>query len=186
MKLTVCNGSPRGTGSNTGLLLEHFITGFEETAGNSHELFHLNRSDWRESAAKAFGGAETVLLAYPLYTDAMPGIVKEFLERLACYRGRPHNPRLLFLVQSGFPEGSHTSHVPRYHEKLARRLGCDYVGTIRRGGIEGIRAQPPSMNRKLFGRFMDLGRGFGRDGRLDEGLLAKLRGRERMPRPWLW
>ena len=43
MQLLVFNGSPRGKGSNTGVLLKHFLNGFMETLGNTHEIVHLNR-----------------------------------------------------------------------------------------------------------------------------------------------
>lgn len=138
----------------------------------------------RERAAAAFGSAEVVLLAFPLYTDAMPGVVKEFIERLAPYRKRQGNARILFLVQSGFPEGGHTKPVARYLEKLAQRLGCEYLGTIRKGGVEGIQGQPASMTRKLFAAFHDIGRRFGETGLLDRETLEKLAGRDRFPK-WM-
>lgn len=168
MRLTIFNGSPRGEKSNSRVLLDEFLAGFEETAGNSHEVFYLIRPSERAAAAAAFGQAEAALLAFPLYTDAMPGTVKDFIEKLAPYKGRAENPALLFLVQSGFPEASHTEAVGRYLEKLARRLGCPFLGVIRRGGVEGISVQPPAMTRKLFEGMRAFGRGFGRCGRLNQ------------------
>ena len=41
MRLTVFNGSPRSRGSNTALLLEPFLEGFSETAGNTYALHYL-------------------------------------------------------------------------------------------------------------------------------------------------
>ena len=43
MRLTVFSGSPRGKRSNSKVLLEHFLSGFSETKGNTHEVFYLNR-----------------------------------------------------------------------------------------------------------------------------------------------
>ena len=180
MKLTVVNGSPRGKGSNTTILLNHFLAGFEETRGNAHETIYLIRESGRREAVAAFAAAEAVLLAFPLYTDAMPGIVKEFIESLAVYKGREGNPKLLFLVQSGFPEGSHAGQIIPCLTKLAARLGCAYGGTIRRGGVEGIQSQPVFMTRSLFNGFRRLGQGFGVTGGLDEGLLSTMAGRERL------
>ena len=88
---------------------------------------------------QAFAGAECVLLGFPLYTDAMPGMVKHFIEALEPLAGRKDNPSLGFLVQSGFPEGLHSRYVERYLEKLAERLGCPYLGTIVKGNGEGVR-----------------------------------------------
>jgi multimeric flavodoxin WrbA len=128
MKLLVCNGSPRGVASNTTLLLGHFLAGFWASSGNSHELFQLNADSGRRDALAAFGSADAVLIAFPLYTDAMPGIVKEFMEELALYKGKGGNPALMFMVQSGFPEGSHTRHLVPYLEKF----GNDQKGGCRR------------------------------------------------------
>ena len=180
MKLLVCNGSPRGVSSNTTLLLGYFLAGFGATPGNCQELFQLNTESGRRDAVAAFAGADAVLIAFPLYTDAMPGIVKEFMEELALYKGKAANPALVFLVQSGFPEGSHTRYLVPYLEKFAGRLGCPYLGTIRRGGVEGIRSQPEFVNRKLFRRLNVLGRGFGATGKLDNKLLATLAGSDQL------
>jgi len=86
-----------------------------------------------DEAADCFEGSDAILLGFPLYADALPGFVKELVERWECYKGRNDNPILIFLVQSGFPEGSHTLNLVPYLEKLSRRLGCDYRGTIRKG-----------------------------------------------------
>lgn len=186
MRLTAINGSPRGVTSNTNLLLQHFLEGFHETAGQSHDLIHLQLEAGVSDAVAAFGGAETVLLGFPLYTDAMPAVVKELIEALAPYRGRLGNPALLFLVQSGFPEGSHTRHLVPFLEKLSRRLGCPYLGTMRRGGVEGIRVQPGFMTRSLFGQLRALGRGFGATGLLDRPRLDKLAGPDKLSRLGLY
>jgi hypothetical protein len=78
---------------------------------------------------------EYVLLAFPLYTDAMSGGVKRFIELLRpiSQHSRKAHPKLLFLVQSGFPEAIHSRAIEKYLQKLAHRLNCDYVGTIIRG-----------------------------------------------------
>ena len=173
MKLTVFNGSPRGRGSNTHVLLEHFLQGFEESEGNSYELFYLNRVKQTERFVQAFAGAEHVLLAHPLYTDAMPGLVKAFIEALEPLCGRRGNPDIGFIVQSGFGEAAHSRYVERYLEKLATRLGCKYLGTIIKGNCELVRVQPKQY-RKLFDSFRQLGKSFGETGRFDEALAHQL------------
>jgi hypothetical protein len=84
------------------------------------------------------------------------------------------NPRLGFIVQSGFPESVHSHYLRRYLEKLCRRLGSPYLGTVIKGGVEGIRDQPAWMNRKLFRRFFELGRIFARTGEFDKELVTRL------------
>jgi hypothetical protein len=174
MKLTVLNGSPRGRKGNTHILLEHFRRGFEETQGNAWECYELNRVNQQPEAARAFGEAEAALMAYPLYTDAMPGLVKAFIELLEPYCGQEGNPRLGFIVQSGFAESHHSSFVARYNEKLARRLGSVYLGTVIKGGVEGIQVQPESWTRPLYESFYRLGQVFGATGQFDAGIMRQL------------
>ena len=173
MKLTIFNGSPRGKKSNTQGLLDHLIEGFEATPGNSHELFYLSRVKQTDRFVQAFAEAEVVLLAHPLYTDAMPGLVMGFIEALEPLCGREGNPAIGFIVQNGFGEFAHLRHVRRYHEKLAARLGCRYVGTIAKAGCHMVREQP-KMYGKVFEAFNQLGKSLGEAGRFDEQLLQKL------------
>jgi len=180
MKLTVFNGSPRGPMSNTKILLEHFLRGYLETPGNSCEIYYLNRIHETAAFQQAFGQAEAVLLAFPLYTDAMPGIVKAFIEILQPFIGLENNPPLGFIVQSGFMEATHSRHVEKYLVKLAARLGSEYTGTAVKGGVEGIQVQPPSMTRKLFESFYRIGQTFGQTGRFDEAILRQLAQPERL------
>ncbi len=180
MKLTVLNGSPRGRSGNTEILLGWFLEGFESVPGNSHETKYLKRVTEQDGLAETFRDAEAVLLAFPLYTDSMPGIVKSFIDRLSPPAGRGSHPKLLFLVQSGFPEAERSRPVARYLEKLARRLGLPCVGTIVRGGCKGIHVTPPAMTRKIRLAIREIGTGFGGTGELDTEAVARFAGPERL------
>jgi len=114
MKLTVFNGSPRAKGSNTKVFLEHFINGFVETEGNTYELAYLVHVKESGNFVRLFREAQTVLLAFPLYWDAMPAIVKAFIESLESLCGREDNPDIGFMVQGGFPEAIHSRYLERY------------------------------------------------------------------------
>ena len=181
-RLTVFNGSPRGRKGNTPILLSHFSKGFTSINGNNVEVFHLNRLNDLDSHRQAFAQAECVLLGFPLYTDAMPGMVKAFIDRLEAFGELEANPPILFLVQSGFPEAAHSRYVQRYLEKLAERLHSPYLGTMVKGSGEGLRLMPEEMNTDLFENLQQLGKGFAADGRLDPERLTKLSNRERYPR----
>jgi len=182
MKLTIFNGSPRGVNSNTKILLEHFINGFTETEGNSYELSYLVRIKEGEQFVTLFQEAEHILVATPLYVDAMPGIVKAFIESLEPLCGQKGNADIGFIVQSGFPEPNHSRYLERYLAKLSARLGCRYNGTVIRGGVEGIQALPGFMSKKLLKTFYELGRIYGKTGKFDEQLVRKLAGPERWSR----
>jgi hypothetical protein len=176
-RLTLFNGSPRGRKGNTPIFLEEFAKGFSGPT----EMHHLIRVKSSAEFVQAFADAECAWLGFPLYTDAMPGVVKHFIDALEPLVERKNNPPLGFLVQSGFPEGLHSRYIERYLEKLAARLGSPYLGAIVRGNGEGVRLMPPEANRSLFEGLHSLGAGLAAKGRLDAGILAKLAHPERFP-----
>jgi len=173
MQLTVFNGSPRGRKSNSKIILDQFLSGFEATPGNSYELHYLNRLKDTEDFVQAFGEAETVLLAHPLYTDAMPAIVKAFIEDLEPLSGKEGNPTLGLIVQSGFVAAAHSRYVERYWEKFSRRLGSRYLGTIIKGGCEGLHRGEKQFQ-KVLKSFYELGKDFGETGQFDQKLVEEL------------
>lgn len=177
MRLTVFNGSPRGRKSNTDVLLGHFREGFVETPGNEMEVHHIGRRPMDELRA-AWEASDIVIVAMPLYVHAMPGQVKRFFEALA---GVSRGPRKVgFIVQFGFPEAHHARWLERYLERLPGRLGCEYVGTVVRGAVEGIQMRPRWTLGKLLARFRALGAGFGRTEAFDPALVRALAGPENL------
>ena len=175
MRLTFINGSPRGNKSNTGRLMDHFIKGFLETEENSCEIEYLTKNRHSLSVlAEKFSVAENVIIGFPLYVDAMPGSVKEFFETLEPYMGKAKVSGLGFVIQCGFPETSHNRHVEKYCEKFSRRMGCRYLGSILKGGCEGLDIQPRFLTDKYYQYFHLLGVEFGKTGKLDRILLEKL------------
>jgi hypothetical protein len=160
-------------------MLDHVGRGWEHAGGHSPLVLHLAHGADFVRAVEAFGEADAVVLGMPLYTDSVPALVKTYIEALAPYVGVQGNPRLGFLVQSGFQEALHSRPVERYFEKLACRLGCEYAGAIVRGGGEALQAMPPEANRKLWGRLSALGESLRRDGRFDAETLGNVAGMER-------
>ena len=177
MRLAIFNGSPRAKSSNTGRLMGHFIEGFRAVSPDStSESFYLmGRRDF-QLCVDAFSASDAVILAFPLYTDAMPAAVKEFIEALAPLRGAAEkkNPPLGFIVHSGFQESFHSHAVRAYLEKLCRRLGCEYLGCAIAGGSEAIRSQPDKANQGFFGKFRRLGEAFGRTGKFDQAVVEEM------------
>ncbi|MBN2159185.1 MAG: NAD(P)H-dependent oxidoreductase [Spirochaetes bacterium] len=180
MRLLLLNGSPRGTAGNTAILLKHFTEGFLANNNNSAETGYLKRAIDHRKLAEKFTGASAVIIAFPLYADSMPGIVKDFIETLGRVRGKGPSPKIGFIVQSGFPEAVHSRYVEKYLEKLARRLDAPYLGTVIRGGVEGIQAMPPFMTRRLFMAFRSLGRHFGVTKEFHPIIVKKLAAKERL------
>jgi len=173
--------TPRAKGSNTKKLLDEFCRGFRRADNNTFEVFYLKSEQLINKHIAAFEAADHVILAFPLYTDAMPGIVKGFIEGLQQSCRRKSNPTLGFIVQSGFPEAIHTQNVSRYLEKLSARLGCKCTGIVRRGGVEGIHYGSAKAGRKLFNTFYELGRAYSSTGRMDAVICKKLASPEVFP-----
>ncbi len=176
-RLALFNGSPRGRKGSTPIMLNQLAQGF----GGSYETYHLVQVNQTEKMVQAFAQAECAILGFPLYTDAMPGIVKHFIEALEPLAAQGKNPPLGFLVQSGYPEGLHSRYVERYLEKLAARLGSPYLGTIVKGGGEGVRFRPDEATRNLFESLQTLGKGLAKDGHFDPQVLAHIAAPESFP-----
>ncbi len=175
MKLTCINGSPRGKSSNSKVLLDRMMDGFRSVErGYTIEDVYLKGGRNYDAAREALETSDIVILAFPLYTDAMPGIVKEFIETIDLENFSNRGLELGFLVQSGFPEGHHSVFVKRYLDKLARRMQVNYLGTIIRGGVEGLHVQPKWMTRYL-DLFYELGQHLALEHEFRKDLLAKLR-----------
>jgi NAD(P)H-dependent FMN reductase len=176
-RLTLFNGSPRGKRGGTPIMLGEFARGFGGET-ETHQLIKVKQVD---CFVQAFAEAKCAWIGFPLYTDAMPGSVKRFFEALQPLNGRKGNPPVGFLVQSGFPEGLHSRYIERYLAKLANRLGSPYLGTIVKGGGEGIRSMPPEATRGLFANLQALGANLSRAGSLDPEILSRIAQPERFP-----
>lgn len=163
MKLAVFNGSPRNKKSNSTILMGHFLEGYQSILADPVPMQYLASKKCRQENLDVFQNAETVIIIFPLYTDCMPGIVKEFFEDIF-NPGIRKGKNIGFIVQSGFPESIHSTFVERYLKKFTARLGCNYLGTVIKGGIEGIQVMPPSWTKKLFLRFRYLGENFAKKG----------------------
>jgi len=68
---------------------------------------------------------------------------------------------------------------------LSTRLGCQYLGTVVRGGVESLRSAPDWVNRKMLTSFSMLGEDFGRTGRFNQKIVDRLGRRERFPSIYL-
>jgi len=117
--------------------------------------------------------ADYVIIIFPLYADSMPGRVKAFIESLDKSTIWAHK-KIGFIVQSGFPEAHHSIFVERYLHRLTDRLGAEYLGTVIKGGVEGIQIMPKWMTKKLFKQFYELGKIFGIEGQFDPFICEQL------------
>lgn len=176
--ITLFNGSPRGAHGNSPIFLQKLAEGF----GGESKMINLVNLNATAEHVQAFRESRAAWLAFPLYTDSMPGIVKHFIEALEPQVGQSNNPPIGFIVQSGFPEGLHSRFVERYLEKLASRLGSPYLGTIVKGNGEGVRIMPEKMNKILFDGLTSLGQNIADGEPLNKVTLASIAKPENFPK----
>jgi len=86
--------------------------------------------------AAAIGEADLIALATPLYVDSLPGPVTRALEILR-QRREPRDsppPRLLAIVNSGFPEAANNDPALAICRLFAAEAGLDWIGGLAVGG----------------------------------------------------
>jgi len=103
MKITAFNGSPRGQGSNTAIMVSEFLAGASAAGAETEQIFLSQKKIdhcrgcfrcWIETPGKCVlvddmtillqkvMSSELVILATPLYIDDVTGIMKGFMDRL--------------------------------------------------------------------------------------------------------
>jgi multimeric flavodoxin WrbA len=175
MKRLALNGSPRGANSNSRKILSWIFEGMSDTGADAPPVLDLARTKDVAGQREAFLDSGEVLLVFPLYTDSVPGVLKNFLDSLAgADPRRLAGKRFAFIVQSGFPESIQSEPVVAYLKRLSDRLGLRLVGAAIRGNSEGLRLMPAKMTEKARGRFIALGRSLVRDGGFDPEIVRQL------------
>ncbi len=173
MTLTIFNGSPRKHKSNSKILTDHFIKGFKSKKNEEVNYAYLAEKDREESNIHLFQQSTVILIIFPLYVDSMPGLVKRFFEKIALLP-KPGDKKVGFIIQSGFPEAVHSSYVEKYVRRFTERMGYQYLGSVIRGGVEGIQVMPKSMTKKLYGKFHKLGAWFAEHEHFEDSIAKNL------------
>ncbi|HYH01570.1 MAG TPA: NAD(P)H-dependent oxidoreductase [Bacillota bacterium] len=171
MKLTIFNCSPKLGKNNTEVMVNQFATGFQSQAGNQVEVYKLNQMGSVTEAVEIFAKADNVLVALPLYYFAMPGGVKEFIEGLEPLAGECAGKRVAFLIQYGFQEAIHARPLEAYFVKLAQILNCDYLGTIIKGGCDGLSSGTGFNYKKILAGIYRIGETLGKNQKFDQSEL---------------
>lgn len=143
-----------------------------DTSFEFEEAYIKSEKD-KQRLTSMFETSDILIIGFPLYTDAMPGIVKELFEALNP-KTTKKDLRLGFVVQSGFSESYHSEFIKAYLAKLCQRLKVEYIGTAIKGGVEGIKAQPKWTTKKYLSLFYDLGQQLALEWVLDENTIERL------------
>ncbi len=174
MKLTIINGSPRGLKANSNVIINWFSEGFSVNSIEKNEIFHLKEHKKHDIMYSSIKYCDAILVVFPLYTDAMPGIVKQFIDSLKGQNELTEGKSFIFLVHSGFPEACHSRGIERYLKRLTLKLSGNYIGTIIKGGSEGLRVIPPWMTGKTRKVIFKIAEQFSSESILNKDLLKKL------------
>ncbi|MGE5359577.1 MAG: NAD(P)H-dependent oxidoreductase [Bacteroidales bacterium] len=133
-------GSPKPSGSasetiGTYLMQQLASRGFETATA------HLHRSVRSPGSLDELGclvdDCDVIVLAAPLYVDSLPAPVIRAFEVLAARRGPSDahtKPRLLAIVNSGFPESFQSDTAIAICRLFARDAQFDWAGGFRVGG----------------------------------------------------
>lgn len=104
----------------------------------------------------------------------------EFLETLTPKTG---GAKMSFILQSGFAEGIQLRCGEAYLEKLAGYLGCEYGGTLCKGGNFEIRFLNDENREKATSPYAEMGREFSACGNFNSEKCKAFTGPELFPAP---
>ncbi|MCK5128946.1 MAG: NAD(P)H-dependent oxidoreductase [Clostridiales bacterium] len=172
MKYVVVNGSPRGKKSNSDRIISWMTQ-------NSQEVQKVYVADIKkhDEAMKVILDADRYLMVFPLYTDAMPGMTKAFMEKMQ--QINLEEKSIVFVVHSGFSEPIHSRTVERYCAYFTKANKMKYLGCVVMGGSEAMQVAPNGYFGKKKDYFEALGQNIMKGELLDQALLQKIAGAER-------
>lgn len=164
MKTLIVNGSPNGRKGNTEIFCRKFMSGMQ----NQPEIRYITEED-PAALASYMNGFDDWLFFFPLYVNAMPGILKRLFEHLS----PSEEKRAGYVVQSGFEEAFQSDWLCAILKNFNRRMGYQDLGIVVAGGMAGVRYMPENMNKKTFARLEKAGSLYEQNGMLDEAVIQE-------------
>jgi len=163
MKTLVINGSPNGRNGNTEIICRQFIKGMNAPA----EIRYVAEEDAATLAAYT-EGFDRLLFFFPLYVNAMPGIVKRLFEHMRA----DGEKGVGYFIQSGFEEAFQSDWLLAILRNFNTRMGYQDLGMVVAGGMGGVRFMSERMGRSktistLFARLQRAGELYGQTGTFD-------------------
>jgi hypothetical protein len=147
MKVLMVNGSPKAAGSSSGMILDQVAAAL----GPGHEIVVKRAASG--VATRADLEAEILVFAFPLYVDALPAPLLEWLiayRELASARDAALRQRttVYAICNCGFWESAQTESALRIVRSFARSSSLSWGGGLGIGSggmIEGLAKAPPEM-----------------------------------------
>lgn len=159
MRTIIVNGSPNGRKGNTEIFCRRFIKGIQ----NQPEIRYVAEED-PAALATYMNDFDNWLFFFPLYVNAMPGILKRLFEHLS----PSEEKKAGYFIQSGFDEAFQSDWLCPILKNFNRRMGYRDLGIVVAGGMAGVRYMPENMNKKTFTRLENLGSLYEQNGVFDE------------------
>jgi hypothetical protein len=169
-----CSPRPEKT-SNTAAIVNAFRDGYSEPA----EVYYLyKRKEW-DNYRKIFEENDSIIFAMPLFVECIPGLLMEFLESLTAKKDGAEKTKISFILQSGFEEACQLRTCEKYLEKLPSYLGCEYTGTLIKGGMFALAMASEKSRKKILKPFYDMGAVYALEKRFDKETVTKFAAPER-------
>ena len=142
-------GSPKtGEPSTSSALGGFLLNRLEEHAWEIESLTlraNLDRPDGESELLSAVERVGLILLAFPLYADALPYLVTRALTTIAAHRPlsyKPFSQRFAAIVNSGFPETRQSAVGLAICREFASQYGFDWAGSLAFAGGGMIGGRP--------------------------------------------
>lgn len=180
MSLVIFSCSPRSEGtSNTAAIASAFKDGYLSQAKEDVAIYYLfKRSEW-DNYRKIFRKSTSIIIALPLFVECIPGLLAEFLESLIPKNPDENKTKLSFILQSGFEEACQLRTCEKYLEKLPSYLGCEYAGTLLKGGMFALSITSEKNKKKMLEPFYNMGKVYAQEGFFDKETVTKFAAPER-------
>lgn len=159
MSLVIFSCSPRvKSQSHTAAIVDAFKRGYVLESNEEVMVYYLNiRKEWPRYK-KVFEVSTKIIFAMPLFVEGVPGLVMEFIEYLEPKKASiGEETRIGFILQGGFEEAHQFRTAEHYLEKLPFYLGCEYAGTLIKGGMFALSVASEAAKQKKLQGFYKMG-----------------------------
>lgn len=144
--LVVGSAKPRGTSSSEALG-RAMLAAFERHGVSTHVLYAHQVSGDMHEVIEALAGCDLLLLASPLYFDALPSPVVSLLQRIAAWRRELISPpRMAFatMLNCGTPDAHQADAAVAMCGLAARELSAAWCGGLAFGEGDAIGGRDPA------------------------------------------
>jgi multimeric flavodoxin WrbA len=138
-------GSPKTKSPSTsGVLGSYFLERLREQGWETESLTlkaGLQQEKGKQDLVSSVDRADLLLLAFPLYIDALPFLVTKALEAIAAHRRTTHQglPQQLFVISNnGFPEAHQNTLALAICHRFAVQSGMRWAGGLAMGAGEAL------------------------------------------------